>query len=196
MYHIKLLEDAYVAMSKSDVKRITAEITLMRMALAKYDSSFEALEARIAELEASLASGTVIKAPESPTVPSVPKVSAEKPVVPKTEAKPTATKAEKQPTSANAETAVAAWVDIVEAYGAKDPSASSFLKNTKATYNPTSGQLTVWVLDGFGKMMLDTQGAPKTIASLAGRFGLSVANVLIAIKPKNISHDDPLADLL
>ena len=33
VYHIKLLEEAYIAMTKSDVKRITAEITLMRMAL-------------------------------------------------------------------------------------------------------------------------------------------------------------------
>ena len=65
IYHIKLLEEALAAMSKSEIKRITAEITLLRLALGKTDSSIEGLESRIAELENRISEGGASPAAET-----------------------------------------------------------------------------------------------------------------------------------
>ena len=187
VYHIKLLEEAYMAMNKSDVKRIIAEITLMRLALSKYDSSIEALEARVAELEVgngyTVIPQTVVQsgAPQSPSNDQAVKPSV---TVPKTNE-------EKK-----SQIAITQWVDIIGEYEAKDPSTSSFLKNTKATLNTATNELTVWTLDGFAVMMLNNDQTKNTILQLASRFGVNAATVIVSLKPKAIAEDDPLADLL
>lgn len=180
VYHIKLLEEAYMSMNKSDVKRITAEITLMRLALSKYDSSIEALEARISDLEAGQISAPAKVQPATPVKDKPqPTVTVKKP---QSESKPS--------------TALSQWIDIIEAYAAKDPSISSFLKNTKATLNPTTNELTVWTTDGFAIMMLNNEATKNTIIQLSSRFGISASTVTIALKPKDVGPDDPLSDLL
>lgn len=199
IYHIKLLEEAYISMAKSDVKRTTAEITLMRMATSRYDSSYEALEARIAELE-----NAPVRTEMTPSTPSTP---TEKSTAPKSDTangntpqkkQEAETRAVSQPSikQTSSDKSVAEWIDIIDAYTAKDPSVSSFLKNSKATINSDTHVLTVWVLDGFAKAMLDRGGADKTILSLAPKFGLTVSSVNITLRPKQISEDDPLSDLI
>ena len=183
VYHIKVLEEAYITMHKSDVKRITAEITLMRLALSKYDSSLEALEARISDLEA----GQIPISVSQPTQPKAP---------PKSE-KQTAVASNKTPARDTLQiTTLSEWIDIIEAYAAKDPSTSSFLKNTKATFNKGSGELTVWTPDGFAVMMLNNDKTKDTIKQFAARFGISAITVTITLKPKGAEPDDPLSDLV
>lgn len=60
LYHCKLLEDALYSMQKANaVKRIVAEMTLVRMCDNSLDTSNEALSSRIAEIEDRFYSGFV-----------------------------------------------------------------------------------------------------------------------------------------
>lgn len=64
IYHIKMLEEAFLSMSRGSDKRICAEMTLMRMCSGStWDLSPEALAERISELESRLAEGGVFSAP-------------------------------------------------------------------------------------------------------------------------------------
>lgn len=188
IYHIRLLEEAYVAMNKSDVKRTTAEITLIRLALSKYDSSIDALEARIADLEAGQGYTPVQPRAQAPTTPQVPTPVKNDPE--------TVAPISNSVATAKTQIAVNAWIDIIEAFEAKDPSTSSFLKNSKASLDTVSGTMTVWTPDGFAVMMLNNDRTKTTLIQLASRFGISPSSVIISLKPKNIAEDDPLADLL
>ncbi len=63
LYHCKLLEDALFAMQKANaVKRIVAEMTLVRMCDASLDTSSEAMLSRIARLEAQAEVGCFLSA--------------------------------------------------------------------------------------------------------------------------------------
>ena len=59
-YHSQLLNDAYAAMLRANaVRRIVAEMTLVRMCDARLSSSPEAMLSRIATLERAIASGNI-----------------------------------------------------------------------------------------------------------------------------------------
>ena len=58
LYHCRLLEDSFFAMQKANaVKRVIAELTLVRMCDEALDTSTEALVSRIARLEEDFAMG-------------------------------------------------------------------------------------------------------------------------------------------
>lgn len=64
IYHIKLLEEAFLSMSRGTDKRISAEMTLMRMCSGDVlSSSNEALAERISSLEARFAEGGIFPSP-------------------------------------------------------------------------------------------------------------------------------------
>ena len=76
--HCRLLEDALFAMQGANaVKRIVAELTLVRMCDPKLDTSLESLLSRVAKLEDSVATGTIAApAPYVPTAPAAPVAAA------------------------------------------------------------------------------------------------------------------------
>ena len=60
-YHCSLIEDAMITMQKSNaVKRIVAEMTLVRMCDTKVSGSIEALTARVYELEQKIKAGVTV----------------------------------------------------------------------------------------------------------------------------------------
>jgi len=198
VYHIKLLEEAYIAMTKSDVKRITAEITLMRMALVKYDSSYEALESRISDLESKLISGEFTSAKQtgaSDSTNSDMPFSTPKPQ-PVAPIKPLSTTSVSVSDNSAKERTLPEWIDIIDDFASKNPSISSFMKNSKATFCAQEKRITVWVSDGFAKMMLDNAGVTSSIIPIAKHHGISAEIVIISLIPKNITDDDLLKDLL
>jgi DNA polymerase III gamma/tau subunit len=198
IYHIKLLEDAYITMNKSEVKRMTAEIALMRMAYVKYDSSYEALEARISELENKLLSGDFVA--RSASSDKKREDSSPKPTkidtVPTDKSETVATPKPKEASASKGEQSLPEWVDIMDSYASQNPSTSSFMKNAKATYSPDNKRLTVWVAEGFAKMMLDNAGVATAIIPIAKRHGIHLDQVVISLIPKSIASNDPLSDLL
>ncbi len=82
IYHIKMLEEAFLSMSRGTDKRICAEMTLMRMCSGNtWDSSPEALAERISSLEARFTEGGIFPAPrptfsETNEIKSVPAAEA------------------------------------------------------------------------------------------------------------------------
>ncbi len=106
IYHIKLLEEAFLSMSRGSDKRICAEMTLMRMCSGStWDLSPEALAERISELESRFAEGGVFSAPrptfaEKAEPASVPVIE-EKPIAEaKKQEAPAETRVEKNPVPA------------------------------------------------------------------------------------------------
>ena len=197
VYHIKLLEEAYITMNKSDIKRVTAEITLMRMALNKTDSSLEGLEARLAELELKVANGvSVVQTPaQSASVTSEEKkptknlpVEEKKPVdKPSSEAK--------TPTSSGEKT-LSEWVDILDDYSAKNPSRSPFLENSSAVFDSAGRKIVVHVADAFSKMMLDNAQAATALVQIAAKYGIMAQSAEFIVAPKPPKAKDPMQDLI
>ncbi len=83
LFHCKLLEDAYFAMQKAGaVKRMIAELTLLRMCDPTLDTGAETLLARVEKLEDALAGGVQIS-PKPASVPeNEPPKEPEKPKTP------------------------------------------------------------------------------------------------------------------
>lgn len=70
-YHCRLIEDAMIVMQRSNsVKRIVAEMTLVRMCESRLSGSYEALNDRMCELErriSGISSSNTVSAPELPS---------------------------------------------------------------------------------------------------------------------------------
>lgn len=183
LYHCKLLEDALYAMQKSNtVKRIIAEMTLVRMCDASLDTSNEALNARISELEDKIYSGfpfskqavsdnaqpdrknvrekqyaestqiTKDKSPESATHEKTPAVSSESDAARKKAIPETASAPDNQ--GKRVLKPLRCWMEIVERAGRGDAGLCAYLKNMKA-YTSDDGKLFICSDSSFVLGMLD-----------------------------------------
>ena len=160
--HCKLLEEALFAMLKANaVKRVIAEMTLVRMCDAALDTSPEAMLSRIAQLEERLDTGIVpvapVKAEKVEKTTHVPQKTAEKPQ--KAEPKPEPV-AEKKPTPqlASAPTrtlrTIRNWMEVVERISRSDPMRASFAKSSRA-YETEDGKVIVRFGDPFAMQMME-----------------------------------------
>ncbi len=161
LYHCKLLEDAYFSMQKANaVKRIVAELTLVRMCDETLELSNEALLSRIAKLEDALVLGQFRShAPEQAAKSSVPDES--RPADAPPTAAPAAPAA--MPT-APAETAgkrilrpLKNWMEVVERLGQSDVMQASFCRAAKA-YTTEQGGILVRFNSEFSKTMTEDHG--------------------------------------
>ncbi|MBQ7391915.1 MAG: hypothetical protein IJV73_04450, partial [Clostridia bacterium] len=162
--HCKLLEDALFSMLKANsVKRVIAEMTLVRMCDAALDTSPEAMLSRIAQLEERLDTGAVSIAPQKQektekTTPVVQKTAetprkAEEKIAPVAEKKPTPT-----PISASVPTrtlrTIRSWMEVVERISRSDPMRASFVKSSRA-YETEDGKVIVRFGDSFSMQMME-----------------------------------------
>lgn len=162
--HCKLLEDALFSMLKANsVKRVIAEMTLVRMCDAALDTSPEAMLSRIAQLEERLDTGAVSIAPQKQekaekTTPVVQKTAetprkAEEKIAPAAEKKPTPT-----PISASVPTrtlrTIRSWMEVVERISRSDPMRASFVKSSRA-YETEDGKVIVRFGDSFSMQMME-----------------------------------------
>lgn len=198
VYHIKLLEEAYIAMNKSDIKRVTAEITLMRMALNKTDSSLEGLEARLAELELKVANGVSVAQAPSQEVSSQEKKES-KPVQKKEPEKSSASLATAKPSAPakeNDSKTLSEWVDILDDYSARNPSCSPFLENSSAVLDTANKKIVIHVANAFFKMMLDNAQAGGALVQIAAKYGIMAQSAEFVVAPKPPMAKDPMQDLI
>ncbi len=137
LYHCKLLEDALFAMQKSNaVKRIIAEMTLVRMCDAALDTSAEAMLSRIAQLEEQMLTG---RAPVSASVPvasaTEPAPAAEIPAAKAPQTKPIEKKLDvpSVPTeNKRVLRPIRSWMEVVERISRSAPMVASFVKASRA----------------------------------------------------------------
>ncbi|MBQ8432911.1 MAG: DNA polymerase III subunit gamma/tau [Clostridia bacterium] len=141
-YHCKLLEDAFFAMQKANaVKRIVAEMTLVRMCDEALDTSVEALQSRVAQLEEQLLSGRFVQqstpAPArveaSPAAPRVTEAAPKEPIPVSTERKmpPTPSSAPMSEGGKRILRPIRAWMEVVEKISRSDPMRASFVKTSR-----------------------------------------------------------------
>lgn len=160
--HCKLLEDAHFAMLKSNaVKRVIAEMTLVRMCDAALDTSPEAMLSRIAQLEERLDNGAVSAAPvkQEKGEKATPVVQKTVETVQKAEEKATPISEKKPvPTTPAAPTrtlrTVRNWMEVVERISRSDPMRASFAKASRA-YEAEDGKVIVRFGDSFAMQMME-----------------------------------------
>ncbi len=162
LYHCRLLEDALFAMQKANaVKRVVAEMTLIRMCDETLDTSPEALVSRIAKLEDAM---LTCRTSQSPRVPESADVPAEKP-------KKASGIPEAQPASSEKGAAVPDapkttgdarqvlrpvknWLDAVERLGRSAPMVASFVKAARA-FTTEDGNVIVRFDNDFSMRMME-----------------------------------------
>ena len=161
LYHCRLLEDALFAMQKANaVKRIVAEMTLVRMCDEALDTTAEAMLSRIARLEEQAVTGAIVKR-ETVTVPV--RVEDKSVEIPNALEKSVRQAPAIEASAKKAETSVAqkrvlrplrSWMEVVERIGRSEPKDASFLKQAKA-YTLEDGGVVVQFDNGFAKMMIE-----------------------------------------
>ena len=162
--HCKLLEEALFAMQKANsVKRVIAEMTLVRMCDAALDTSPEAMLSRIAQLEERLDTGAVAIAPQKQenTEKATPVAQKAAKAPQKTEEKPAPaaeTKSAPAPAVAPASTrtlrTIRNWMEVVERISRSDPMRASFVKSSRA-YETEDGKVIVRFGDSFSLQMME-----------------------------------------
>lgn len=162
--HCKLLEEALFAMNKANsVKRVIAEMTLVRMCDAALDTSPEAMLSRIAQLEERLDTGIISTAPAKQEKTEKPAPVVQKAAEPPQKADPNPAPAvEKKPTptpafaSAPARTlrTIRNWMEVVERISRSDPMRASFVKSSRA-YETEDGKVIVRFADPFSMQMME-----------------------------------------
>lgn len=139
--HCKLLEEALYAMQRANaVKRIVAELTLVRMCDQSLDTSNEALLSRIAKIEDALAAGSFEKPKrQEPPKPAEPPKKEEKEPVGEVKEAPKPVKQEppkqetpQAPIGRRVLRPLRQWMEAVERVGVKNAMAAGFLKNAQA----------------------------------------------------------------
>ena len=193
LFHCKLLEDALFAMQKTNaVKRIVAEMTLVRMCDEALDTSTEALISRIALLEEQVATGA-LSGPKEQTK-SVPEAEASEKAapVPKRSPQELAPKASKQTEKAADTTGVEKrvlrplknWMEVVERINRSAPMTASFVKSSRA-YMTDDGNVIVRFENEFGKLMLDQPEAKDRLrAALSAVLKREVDKVTLEVVGK------------
>lgn len=175
VYHCKLLEDALFAMQKSNaVKRVVAEMTLVRMCDAALDTSPEAMLSRIAMLEEQLATGSLsapVKAPvptpsegtpaptPTQTVPTpTPKQQESAPTPPPVREVPVVSAAPapvmSTPTEKRILHPIRNWMEVVERISRSAPMTASFVKSSRA-FATEDGKVIVRFENPFAMQMME-----------------------------------------
>lgn len=154
LYHCRLLEDSLFAMQKANaVKRIVAEMTLVRMCDEALDTTAEAMLSRIARLEEQVVTGAIVK-----REPSAELTKASEPIVEETISKPApktpvpnpAVPSQSAPTEPQKRVLrpLRNWMEVVERIGRSEQKDASFLKQARA-YTLENGGVVVQFSNSF-----------------------------------------------
>ncbi|MBQ2767698.1 MAG: DNA polymerase III subunit gamma/tau [Clostridia bacterium] len=195
--HTKHLENALAAMQRSgSIKRMCAELALIRLCDPRLDSSADALLNRIADLErrlALLAAGSPIPteqaAPTAIPVPAEPSISAkeEMSAAPTPEPSPAATG---DTAGAVQLHTLPAWPEVIDQLRQKDPALSSFLQRAKAAQD-SAGCVIVRVNNPFMLTMIDRPvNRDLLLAALADQLSAPPAGLRFEVSTPDIQLPD------
>ncbi len=200
LYHCKLLEDALFAMQRANaVKRIVAELTLVRMCDEALDNSSEALLSRIAKLEDAVVFGSF--APKSSTnqaeTPQK-EIAVEQEPEGKTERKP-----EPIPTESKAEAPAKRvlrqlrnWMEVVERIGSTDPMMSSFCRAANA-YTTEDGKLVIRTESEFAKTMIEQNGGRDRLrAALSAVLKREITDASLTVEVRAAQNASALDEII
>ncbi len=171
LYHCRLMEDALLAMQQSNaVKRVLAEMTLIRMCDASLDTSAEAMLSRIAQLEEQMVTGRMF-APAKATDSQEPKAQQSVPVVEKAEKSVSAAPSVMvSGTEKRILRPMRNWMEAAQRMAVSAPMLASFVRGARA-YTTENGQLIVRFNNTFALGMMEKDDARD-------RLRVAVATVL------------------
>ena len=186
--HCRLLEEALFAMQKANaVKRMVAELTLVRMCDPTLDTSAESLLSRIERLEDALAGG--MSAAPAPAAPAPKKATpAPAPAAPK--AAPTPPPAPTAPTATGRVlTRIRGFMSAVERVERENTMIASFLQNARALTDG-EGRVVLQVENAFAEMMLDPADSRALIArALSAELGKQIAPAALLFEVQDADND-------
>ncbi len=187
LYHIRTLEDTYLTMQRSSsLKRIGAEMTLVRLSDDRLSETPDALLSRVATLEEKMASGhfsvtTTTQPSPAPSQPEPVSSTVEKKTVPTAEiGKP-----------------LPSWAEIVEIVERNDNGAGAMLRLGRG-YR-LDNKVTVKVSDQFSKMLLERDTVRAALASAINLSGdaenILPQNIHLIVEKNDLEEEDPLFSL-
>ena len=206
VYHCKLLDEALITMQKANaVKRIVAEMTLVRMCDPVLDTSAQALLSRIARLEEAIASGAVT-APQTKPKKETKAVETEKmsepaitPEIMQTVATADKSNANVEPASDKTRTLrpIRAWNEVVSRIAEGHPVPASFFKTAKA-FTADDGRIVIKFEGDFQRMMAERDGGLDAIrGALSFCLQKQITQADIVIETQSVAQsDDTLLDLI
>ncbi len=203
LYHVKLLEEAYLSMHRGEDKRVVAEMTLLRLCSEAFGDSPEALSARIASLEEKLtqlvAGGLMARAPQSveSTTPSVvPAVVTQEPQVaePKQASSVKSTVAEIAPAIPDVKEEYYGWTELIARYEKIDQGGTPFLRSA-TVFIDGEKKLHVQLTDSFAKRLLEGSMASDKLRALAAAEGDVFAEVVIEVVAPEKNNRSTFDDL-
>lgn len=206
LYHVKLLEEAFLSMHRGEDKRVVAEMTLLRLCSEAFGDSPEALSARIASLEEKLtqviAGGAMIRAtvPTASAAQTAPASapakaideshSAQTKVIAQTAIPVPATPTVSAPTAPQVVPDVKeeyyGWTELIARYEKIDQGGTPFLRSA-TVFVDGEKKLHVQLTDSFAKRLLDGSMAGDKLRALAAAEGDVFTEVVIevAVPDKN-----------
>lgn len=162
--HCRLLDDSFYAMQKSGaVRRMIAEMTLIKMIDNSLDTGADNLLARISKLEMALNSGAIMR----PAVKESPKAMAEPKMIEQSAADTVRSNAEKSATKVQLFSAkpIKGWSEIAEKAAGNEVYLLSFLKMARG-YITADKKVTVKFPSDFGKDMVERAGIKSRLCSV------------------------------
>ncbi|MGM9679905.1 MAG: DNA polymerase III subunit gamma/tau [Eubacteriales bacterium] len=190
VYHSKLLESACLSMSKGADKRITAEVTLIRMCGEATGDSNEALAAKIDELEEKLTAlmvSGVTAAPISTPAPMQDNGKKENPTphISVTKDSP----AEPEPSL----TEYTGFADLIDQFEKIHVAEAPYLRKATAMIDPSGRRLYVNLTDSFALTMLEAVHGAEALAALSRSVGDPLSQVIFRVRPR-VSEKSSLLD--
>ncbi len=172
LYHCKLLEDALFAMQRSNaVKRIVAELTLVRMCDETLDLSSEALLSRIAKLEDAIFLGAVARpSTEALPIAKEPATQSETAKAEKPASRQTSQAEDPKASGKRILRPLRNWMEAVERIAQSDPMVASFCRTAPA-YTTEEGTILVKFDSKFAMDMCQNNGRKELLVA-ALRFAL------------------------
>lgn len=199
IYHTKLIKEAIVAMSRGTDKRVTAEMTLIKLASRADGDSNEALSARISELEDRIARGAYsapVSAQQEPIVLKTAERAEQASPEPQSQGDEEKAPVE-QPEPAEAavqEEEYSGWIEVVQQYEKLDAGGAPFLRSAVALVSGST--LIIKMRDSFAITLLTNQNAEDKILRAASYLGDSFTSVQFkedkTLKKEKSSLDDLL----
>lgn len=191
VYHSKLLESACLSMSKGVDKRITTEVTLIRMCGEVTGDSNEALSAKIAELEEKL---TALMVSGVTVVPSSSPIS-----VGEKEESLTVNVPDQKKTADTAEPTLveyAGFADLIDQFEKIHMAEAPYLRKANAMIDPVDRRLYVNLTDSFALTMLEAVRGAEALMALSQSVGEPLSQVILRVRPRATEKSSLLDDLI
>ena len=202
-YHCKLLEEAYFSMQRSNaVKRVVAELTLLRMCDESLDQTSDALLSRIARLEERALTGGFASEIESGKAAPLQKPAQEKaapmpvPSVPEAKRENLAVQSSSQKRVMKP---IRNWMEVVERVSRSSEADAGFVKLSRG-YTTEDGSVVVHFDSDFSLLMI-SRDEPRdrlrmAISSVLRReIGDRMLKMEVAGKPTEANVIDEILDI-